>query len=44
LVGGPDGRSGRVEVHHGAAWGTVCDDSFDAHAAQVVCNMLGLST
>ena len=40
LVGGPSVQSGRLEVQHNGAWGTVCDDHFDANAAKVVCRML----
>ncbi|KAJ8357893.1 hypothetical protein AAFF_G00057360 [Aldrovandia affinis] len=41
LVGGAHLCDGRVEVHDGRSWQTVCDADFDQQDAEVVCRELG---
>ena len=41
LIGGQNNREGRVEYCSGGMWGTVCDNTWDATDAGVVCNQLG---
>ncbi|XP_033114149.1 uncharacterized protein LOC117114582 [Anneissia japonica] len=43
LVGGQNANEGRLEVLYEGVWGTVCDDSFNEKAAEVVCRKLGIS-
>ena len=42
LVGGPSMDEGRAEYCIGGQWGTICNETWDANDASVVCNQLGL--
>ncbi|XP_063178385.1 deleted in malignant brain tumors 1 protein-like [Chroicocephalus ridibundus] len=44
LVGGDNPCSGRVEIHDGSQWKTVCDSDFGPKAADVVCRELQCGT
>ncbi|XP_063178326.1 scavenger receptor cysteine-rich type 1 protein M130-like [Chroicocephalus ridibundus] len=44
LVGGDNPCSGRVEIHDGSQWKTVCDSAFGPKAADVVCRELQCGT
>ena len=44
LSGGNSANEGRVEICMNNEWGTVCDDSWGANDAIVVCRQLGYPT
>ncbi|XP_032523492.2 lysyl oxidase homolog 2B [Danaus plexippus] len=43
LVGGSNKYEGNVYIYHAGRWGAVCDDSWDAAAATVVCGIFNKS-
>ncbi len=43
LMDGSTPNEGRVEIFHAGQWGTVCDDSWGAEEALVVCMQLGFT-
>ena len=43
LEGGSSESSGRLEVYYSGRWGTVCDNDFGSHDAEVACMQLGFA-
>ena len=41
LTGGQTNAEGRVEYCSGGVWGSVCDNTWNATDASVICNQLG---
>ena len=41
LVGGNSTNEGRLEIHYGAEWFTICDEWWDSRDATVACKQLG---
>lgn len=44
LSGGNYTNEGLIEVYCNGAWGTVCDNTFSATAARIVCQQLGYNS
>ena len=44
LVRGQSSSEGRVDYCSGGAWGAVCDTTWNANSAAVVCRQLGYAT
>ncbi len=42
LIGGPDFKSGVIEINRNGIIGTICDDEFTELSAKVVCRQLGI--